>query len=192
MVCGLILVLPASRLLIHKSRTENAYARQKKCPKIPWCGNPSPTAEMQCVATEPSTPDRVRTRSLSTIECDDAIVAGAAESNVYGGFRGTQPTLRGYSRFLGRPQLRGFGDYPTTHVIESARKQGTIRSFREMRWGGRAVEGTGLENRRGASRHRGFESHPHRFPDLLDPAMKRGRQPKIPKPTRTISLGGCI
>ena len=35
------------------------------------------------------------------------------------------------------------------------------------RWGVRAAEGTGLENRRTGFPYRGFESHPHRFVQAL-------------------------
>ena len=41
------------------------------------------------------------------------------------------------------------------------------------RWGARVVEWTGLENRRGACRHRGFESHPHRFRSPVNFAQGR-------------------
>ena len=42
------------------------------------------------------------------------------------------------------------------------RAWGVGKDSASARWDGRAVEGTGLENRRGALRHRGFESHSHR------------------------------
>ena len=39
-----------------------------------------------------------------------------------------------------------------------------LTNVETSRWGGRAADCTGLENRRGARPLRGFESHPHRFP----------------------------
>ncbi len=57
-------------------------------------------------------------------------------------------------RSLNDSKARENKDFPENSRVKST-----------SRWGGRAVECTGLENRRGPRVHRGFESHPHRLFD---------------------------
>ncbi len=76
------------------------------------------------------------------------------------------------------------------HEIRSARTishhrritQGqTARDKAIARWGGRVVECTGFEIRRGAQRHRGFESHPHRLHFGESPVTRTSAKPCTPR-----------